>query len=344
MKRKRLARIMDIAREAGVGTATVDRVLNGRGGVSRSTVLRVRQVEEAIIDRQSPASAGRRGNVERRFQVILPAGAGRSTDFLARALCESGSGSAASVTCSFVEKMNPVALAEQLDAARGTGCAGIAFQALDHPVVHDAVDRIVADGIPAVTLMSDLTSSGSLTFVGMDNRAAGRTAGLLMGRLAGKSGRVAMLWGGQLYRSHEEREIGFRGVIRSEYPGLETLDLVSGGDDANENHRQICAVLDRYPDLAGIYSVGGGNGGVVRALKERGRANSLTLIGHNLTATTQKFLIEGSMDALIHQDMELAARTAIAALVARCDGKPVKAMPLPIDIITRENMLGRVRA
>ena len=34
-------KIVDIAREAGVSPATVDRVLNGRAGVSNSTVSRV---------------------------------------------------------------------------------------------------------------------------------------------------------------------------------------------------------------------------------------------------------------------------------------------------------------
>ena len=38
------ATIADIARQAGVGTATVDRVLNRRPGVNAETVQRVLQV------------------------------------------------------------------------------------------------------------------------------------------------------------------------------------------------------------------------------------------------------------------------------------------------------------
>lgn len=343
MRRRRAARISDIARQAGVGTATVDRVLNGRGGVSEATVQRVRRAMEAVATGQPPPTGGRDRQAEYRFQVILPADAGPSTESLGQALRRSASKNRAVVACSFVEKMNPVALAAKLDDARATKCSGIAFQALDHPVVHDAVDRIVADNIPVVALMSDLDSSGAVAFVGMDNRAAGRTAGFLMGRFAEKSGRVAVLWGGQLYRSHEEREIGFRSVIRTDYPALEILDLVSGGDDADGNYRQICTVLDRYRDLVGIYSVGGGNRGVVQALKDRNRVNDVILIGHNLTVTTQKFLIEGSMDAIIHQDMELAAKLAIGALAAQCEGQLFRMQRVPIDITTKENMQGRLR-
>ena len=38
MSQRRQARILDVALEAGVGTATVDRVLNNRSGVSKKII------------------------------------------------------------------------------------------------------------------------------------------------------------------------------------------------------------------------------------------------------------------------------------------------------------------
>jgi LacI family transcriptional regulator len=339
MRRKRSARVADIALEARVSTATVDRVLNGRGGVSEATEYRVREAVESIVARRPKRL---RPAARYQFEVLLPKDAGPSTEYLGRALETLGRTDRSKLTCSFVEKMNPAALADRLDRARQRGVSGIAFQALDHPFVHDAVDRIVTDGIAIVALISALDGSSKVAFVGLDNRAAGRTAGFLMGRFAEKKGRVAVLWSGQLYRSAELREIGFRGVIRSEYPGLQVLDLVSGTDDSEDHQRLVYSALGDYPDLVGIYSVGGGNRGVVKALNERGRTGKLTLIGHNLTATTRRFLIDGAMDAVIHQDMELAARIAVSELLAQCDGGASHIQRLPIEIITRENMQGRV--
>ncbi len=52
----RAYRVRDIAVQAGLSETTVDRVLNGRAGVS---VRAQRQVEQAIrdLDRQHPSSA-----------------------------------------------------------------------------------------------------------------------------------------------------------------------------------------------------------------------------------------------------------------------------------------------
>ena len=324
-----------------MGTATVDRVLHNRGGVADATASRVRRAMAAI---EARAPTARSKPSRDRFDVILPAEAGPSTEALGSWFQAAGRAQEADVSCAYVEKMNPVALAEQLLACRAKGSCGVTFQALDHPLVRDAVSRLAVDGIPSLALMSDLDGSEIIAYVGTDNRSAGRTAGVLMGRFTRRPGKVAILWGGQLYRSHEEREIGFRSVVRSEFDHLETLDLVCGRDDAKNNHAQVLSVLDRHDDVVGIYSVGGGNRGVVQALVERGRALDVVLIGHNLTATTQRFLLDGSMDAVVHQDMALAARLAVATLVGHRAQRRVPVQRLPVEIVLRENILGRVRA
>lgn len=340
-KRRRPARIIDIAQAAGVGTATVDRVLNGRDGVATATAARVRSAMEMLSARVMPGRDSADRTFLYAFDVILPANAGPSTVFLGDALREAGRQANAAVVCAFVEKMNPAALAEKLTDCVDRGTGGIMFQALDHPLVREAVSRAAAKDVPMLALLSDLAGSEAFGYVGADNRAAGRTAGLLMGRFTRQPGKVAVLWGGQMYRSHEEREIGFRTLIRTEFPHLKMLDLVSGGDDPDGNYREICSVLDEHDDLVGIYSVGGGNRGVVQALADRGKSRSVVTIGHNLTATTHRFLVEGSMDAVIHQDLELAAGRAIAAMIHHGNGQTPGSERLPVEVIIRENIPNR---
>lgn len=53
--------IKEIARQAGLGTATVDRVLNGRAHVSPQTKLRVKAaIEESKTQETQLAARGRR--------------------------------------------------------------------------------------------------------------------------------------------------------------------------------------------------------------------------------------------------------------------------------------------
>ena len=340
MSTRRAARVADIAQVAGVGTATVDRVLHARGGVSPATIQRVREAELAVSSGAS-SPKGSKADQQLFFHAILPADAGRATEVLGRLLTQMCGNRVANMEVSFVEKMNPAALAARLDAATTNGASGIAFQALDHPLVHSAVERVAAAGIPMTALLSNLMDS-TLPYVGVDNRAAGRTAGFLMGRLVQNRSRVAVVWSGDLYRSHEEREFGFRSILRSDHPHLEVVDLVGGADDSERNYHQLRDALDMHPDLRGIYSVGGGNGGLVRALNEANRSADITVIPHNLTVETQRWLLDGTIDALVSQDLELAARRAIEALLAQCHGEPTELRLLPIEVVTRENARGHV--
>ena len=49
-------RLADVAREAGVSTATVDRVLHGRSGVKSRTAERVAAVVRRLDSRPDPAA------------------------------------------------------------------------------------------------------------------------------------------------------------------------------------------------------------------------------------------------------------------------------------------------
>ncbi len=332
----RAARIADIARIAGVSKATVDRVLNGRKNVSGTTRQRVLQAKAAIesgdgvIHRAKPW----------RLKVLLPEDAGPSTEYLASCFQEVGAEGNATVECIFTRKMEPAALAGKLRACVGQGIDAVAFQGLDDPRIRDAVAELAGFNIPSLAVISGL--EGVVGFVGIDNRAAGRTAGFLMGRMTRPPGKIAIISGGQLYRSHEDREMGFRSVMRGDFPQTTVIGAFSGHDDIEGNYQQVKQLLEDTTDLIGIYNVGGGNEGIVRALKEAGRDREVMLVGHNLTPKTHTYLLDGSMDVIIHQNMRAAARGAVENLILHLKGKAIQAKILPVEIITRENTRGAV--
>ena len=333
----RRPKVADVAAKAGVSSATVDRVINRRGGVHQKTVARV---EEAIREiagsdlghRIAPRSGGR-------FDIFLPAHSGRSTEVLAEALTAVCATHGVDVEIVPVERINPEALADRLLAVVRRGSAGVAFQGVDHPIVRDAMQELTRASVPIVTLCSDVAGVDRLAYVGVDNRAAGRTSGMLMGRFCRAPGKLAVVWGGQLYRSHEEREIGFRAVLRHEYPELQILEMVNGNDDADANFARFSEVIAKHPDLLGVYCVGGGQKGVAAALEAAGVAQSIVMIGHNFNEETKPFLLSGTIDAVIHQDMTSIANAAMDCLLGH---KPLPPNAgIPVEIITRENLMYR---
>ena len=332
----RRARVAEIAKRAGVGTATVDRVLNERPHVSPATRQRVLQAKAAIETGARITARPRPW----RLKVFLPHDAGSSTEYLGTCLQAVGAEGNATVECVYTKKMEPAVLARKLRACAGQRIDAVAFQALEDPRVRDAVEYLAARGIPSVTLLSGLDSSALVGFVGIDNRAAGRTAGYLLGRMVQQPGSVAVLWGGQLYRAHEDREMGFRASLRRDFTHLSVVGTYCGHDDVDGNHREVLALLESQPDLVGVYNVGGANPGVAQALRDAGAAGEVVFFGHNLTPRTREYLLDGTMDIVLHLDLRRAARRTVDTLIGHLEDRPLQPEMLPAEIITRENVQG----
>jgi len=333
----------DLAREAGVSTATADRVLNGRGGVRATTVARVLKAAARLdyLPKADLAGLARPRPMELAF--LLPAGTNRYLRMLADAI-----GFAAdhltpynvNCRCTLVEGFNPHVLAERL-LEHAKRADGIAFMALDHPRVREAVATLAERRIPVVTVVSDLSHSRRPAYIGLDNRAAGRTAALLLARFMGRTtGTVALIAGSRSYRSHEEREMGFHSLMEELYPGFEIAGLREGHDDAGRNYRQTLALLERHPRLGGIYNIGGASDGVARALKEAGRDQKVVFVGHGLTPDTRALLVDGTLDAVITQSPQAIVLNAVQVFSNLRRGRdPLTGIDaVRLSIVLRENL------
>jgi LacI family transcriptional regulator len=332
------ARIIDIALQAGVSTATVDRVLNDRPGVRQKTARRVR--DAIALFEKTPARPTIIPSIpaDITVDVIIAGQAGFANDMLARELRRQAVESGLTLRIDYPKRMDPLALAQSLEQCLARGTSGVIVQPLDHPIVREAIQTICDKDIPMISILTSLPGSKTRGYVGLDNRAAGRTAGLLMSRMCKSPGEVAIFWGGQLYRGHEERESGFRSVVRGEFPDLTLLGLSQGQDDPDTNYRMAKELLQLHPNLCGIYSIGGGNRGIEKALIESGRAESIIYVAFNLTPLTRQALLSGVIDAVVHQDMARAAKIAIGALIDGFLGKPVEFPRVPIEVVMRENI------
>ncbi|TIS72014.1 MAG: LacI family transcriptional regulator, partial [Mesorhizobium sp.] len=111
---------------------------------------------------------------------------------------------------------------------------GVGVIAVDHPRTRNILRELVEAGI---RLVSDVPAAPRSAYVGIDNRVAGRTAALLMGRfLGGRIGHLAMVVGSRSYRGHEEREMGFRSVLAEEFPNLTVSSAVEINDEPDASY------------------------------------------------------------------------------------------------------------
>ncbi len=338
------ATVHDVARAAGVSLATIDRVLNRRGGVRAATIEKVEQAISRLDYRRDSAAAMLAKQHEYRLAFVIPTGVNTFLSNLAaevRRLADLGRADRVSIAIVEVPPFDGEALAAALKQLETQSLTGAAVVATDNSTVRQAIDRLVARGVSVVTLVSDVPASKRAHYVGIDNSAAGRTAASLMGRfLRGEKGRIAIVAGSMLLRDHAERRFGFEQVLRTEFPNLVPLPVVEGLDNAAVAEEALGAQLDRYADIVGVYSLGAGNRGVIAALRKRGLAGKICVIAHELTAHSRAALNDGVFAAILNQDPGHEARSAIRILRALAVGVAIDPgqESIRIDIYLRDNL------
>jgi LacI family transcriptional regulator len=339
MNVRRKPTMEDVAKASGVSYSTVERVLNGRGGVARDKESRVlewarklkmdRALDEVSVRwlriailTQKPSSP---------YYVALRQGfeLAQKTFETHRVVCH----------LTFFDDLEPQSLAAVINRASQKADAMIVV-AYEHSVIVDAISR-VARKIPVVTIASDLPDTGRLAYVGIDNRCAGRTAGELMGRFVGRDGgQIIVIAGLRTYLGHEEREGAFRSVLRRKFPACDVVATVESREDEKSTERLTREAFKKYPDLRGIYNLSVGDEGIARALKALKREHSTVLIGHELTAISRALLIEGVMDAVLDQSPFVEAVRAVEVILGHYNRGTPSALPLqtPMSIYLQENL------
>ncbi len=335
--------IQDVAREAGVSVATVDRVLNHRPGVRAATVQRVEAAADKLAYQPDRLAARLARARDYRFCFVLPTG----TNTFMQNLKTEVEGAAQRLAVErvriylrLVDVFDGQALAEELESL-GDDFDGVAVVALDHPAVREAINGLVEAGVKVVTLVSDAPGSKRAHYVGIDNTAAGRTAAMLLGRFVGaRSGKVGLIAGSLALRDHVERQFGFEQVMAREFPHLQVLPVREGRDDYEKVEEVTQTLLAETPDMVGIYNVGAGNRGIVSALEAARRVDEVVFIAHDLTPFTRKQLVRGWIDAVINQDPGHEVRSAARILLSACEGSDFVADQerIRIDVFLRDNI------
>jgi LacI family transcriptional regulator len=332
--------LTDIARESGRSLATVDRVMNERDGVSlrtRSQVLAVaRRLGYLMSGGDIPSAAPRAVQLV----FVLPEGTNAYVNELERQVHVQVEG-LENVTARFerVPVLDPMDLARQLIALREEA-DGVGIVAVDHPSVREAMRSLMRAGVALVTIASDIQAVPHQGYIGIDNGQAGRLAGYLLARLIGlgRAAKVAVFAGSLAYRGHQEREMGFRHILGEEFAGLSLVDIQEVHEDRAEAEAKVMDLLERHPDLAGIYNAGGANAGIAEALEKSGRAMDTVFVAHDVTEGNTALLLSGTLDAVIDQNARVQIREALSTLTSAARGKRIKPVPARLQVIFRENL------
>jgi LacI family transcriptional regulator, galactose operon repressor len=335
-------RIREIAMQAGLSEATVDRVLNNRGNVRASTE---REVYRAIADLDRQQSQLRLTGRTFLVDLVMQTPERFSTAVRSALEAELPTLRPAVIRARFhFRETGPAAdVAATLDRLTAKRSQGVILKAPAVPEIAAAAARLPQAGIPVVTLVTDIPDSGRLAYVGMDNRAAGATAAYLLTQwLRDQPGTVLVTLSSTAFRGEEERETGFRDTMRRLQPGRRLVDVTEGAGLDDTQYDLVLAALTDHPKIRAVYSIGGGNIATIAAFDALGRPCSV-FIGHDLDHDNTRLLRDRRLSAVLHHDLNEDMRRACQIIMQahKALPGPIVVWPSSIHVITPYNVPGR---
>lgn len=304
--------IHDVAREAGVSSATVDRVLNARAKVREDTARKVYEAARLVGYHAAPL-LGQRVQMDLprlRLGVVLhkekQAFYQTFKSELERAVAQA-TGLRASVIIEFAASQTPADFAALMDGL-STRVDAVAATAVTHPDITEAVLRLNARGIPCFALLNDFAQGVRQNYLGLNNMKIGRVAAHMIAVSSHQPGKIAVFVGGYRWHGHELRETGFRSYFREYAPQFTVLDTLVNLETRQLTYEATLDLLDRHPDLRGIYCAGGGMEGAIAAIQEVRAPGEVALVVNELTPESKA--------ALISRHVAMAIATPLGKLCA----------------------------
>ncbi len=335
----------DLARAAGVSLATVDRVLNGRAGVRQPTVDAVNEAIARIGFVRNLSAANLARGRTYRFEYLLPRHGDQFLETVVAHIQEARemfAGEFVDVRYRRVVSEEPHQVAQLLSAIDLTALDGVALMAPASPQVRDATRRLRERGVRVVQFVSGHPGEGD--FVGVDNRAAGATAGSLLGRfVGGRSGQILVVAETLNARDSLERRQGFDRTLARAFANLTALPTLETHGDAERTRAVIRSAFTNYRDILGAYVLSSEARLALEAIAEVSDPRAQTIVAHERTRFSEALLCNGQLDAVIAQNPGHLVRSALRVLRARCDNRePIASQEeIRIEILLRENLGAR---
>jgi LacI family transcriptional regulator len=333
----------DLAEVAGVSRATVDRVLNGREGVHKKSIERVNQAIDKLGFVRNLQAANLAKSQSYRFIFALPKSGDQFLEQIKKRIVEAAAVFAEdNIWCDVqqIDENDPHSISSFLASRSTDDIEGIAIMSPETPQVRDAITRLQERGVAALAFVSNQAIMDA-DWVGVDNRAAGATAALLLAQFAGQqAGSILVITESMQSRDSLERRLGFDQEINDHFPHLRVLPTLETYGDEARARQTIARSLATNTDVIGIYVMASEARIPLSIVAELGLDPSIIKIAHERTPFTEAALRSRTLDGVIAQDAGHLVRSAIRRLKGIVDRRKtfMAQEDIRIEILLRTNL------
>jgi LacI family transcriptional regulator len=334
-----------IAKLSGVSIGTVDRVLHGRGRVSKSTELKIKKIIEKHGYKPNIFASHLSSSRLYTFGIMIP---NRNQDGKYWAILENGIEKALKelsiynikAEYFFFDRHDENSLKKTWESMLKAKVNGL----LMAPILTDLSKELIINELPKnITLIfvdSFIPELNYISYIGQDSYQSGVLSAKLMQMLIQKKGTIAVVRVMPDDYHINERVKGFNSFFKAfkEYR-IKSYDVFNS-DDISEFNIVSNKIISENKDLNGIFITNASTHYIAKNLKTHILNKKIHIIGYDLIDKNIHYLKEGVIDFLISQKPESQGYQGIYALYRSIvlKEKVNKKKIMPIDIITKENI------
>ena len=347
---ERKIRIVDIARMAGVSVGTVDRVLHGRGRVSKDKREKIESVLKEINYEPNMVARFLASGKSYEIAVLIPA----YVDGEYWSLMVKGINNAVGelqkfnfdIRYFFFDQYDKASFDQAVNEMRRKVFDGVVVATIFEDSVVSLSKELDRDKVPYIYIDSPIVGQGNLSYYGGDSFGSGFIAARLMTKLINEDSDIFIFHIHSKQRAEsvqmKNREAGFLDYLKkNNYRGkIHCMEM-----DIEDEAHAVPALKDALNEVGGVA------GGIVfnsrihnltSVLNEIDHSlqSKMKLIGYDTIPTNITALKQGLVAYLLSQRPELQGYDSVKAIGNYYLFKqiPEKKNYMPIDILIKENI------
>jgi ribose transport system substrate-binding protein len=241
-----------------------------------------------------------------------------------------------------IDTTGQIRLVEQMLAQR---VDALIIAPADSSALVPVLQTAVARGVIVINIDNRLDVAAlagknlNVPFVGPDNRAGAKLAGEFLAKQLKRGDKVGIIEGVPTTVNAQQRTLGFRDAMSA--AGIAVAAVQSGEWELQKANTVAASMLREHPDLVALLC---GNDtmalGAAAAVRARGKAGQVRIIGYDNIAAVKPLLADGRMSATVDQFASRQAVFGIEAALKAIAGKSPQASlpkvtPTAVALVTR---------
>lgn len=226
-----------------------------------------------------------------------------------------------------------------INMAYAAKVSGIIAYVQDEERYRPVINKVVAGGVPLVTVDSDAEKSKRLAYVGTDNISAGTTAAKEMIKQIGLQGKVGIIMGGKDVKNQIERVKGFTEYIKNNSQ-ITIAEIASSDSYRLEAELAAKNILMDNWDLKAIFCASALDGvGAAKAVTSVGLSEKVKIICFDdLPETLEGIKSEGITSTIVQRPYAMGYRS-VNIIMDNIEGKKVEGSFLTdVLVVKKENV------